>query len=169
MKRTLICLLLCLSILLACVPTVAAYSNTSGWAKEAVEAMYSLGFLPESLGGANMKRNITRAEMCKMAVLVYEHLMGGYAYPDSTNHFTDTKDSAICYAYEQGIIAGYGDGTFHPNDSLTRQDFFKITYNLMGSAYCDTTDVIRASLDGLPRSCMYRNDGVRWITSRCTP
>lgn len=160
MKRTLICLLLCLSILLACVPTVAAYSNASGWAKEAVDAMYSLGFLPESLGGANMKRNITRAEMCKMAVLVYEHLMGGYAYPDSTNHFTDTKDSAICYAYEQGIIAGYGDGTFHPNDSLTRQDFFKITYNLMGSAYCDTTDVTRASLDGFRDSAEVSNYAV---------
>lgn len=147
MKRKLICLLLCLSIVLSCVPFVSAYSNVSDWAKESVESMYALGFLPESLGKANMKSNISRGEMCKMAVLVYEHLMGGYAYPDSTNHFTDTKDTAICYAYEQGIISGYGDGTFHPNDPLTRQDFFKITHNLMGSAYCDTTDVARASLD----------------------
>ena len=147
MKRKLVCLLLCLSVLLSCIPAVAAYSNVSDWAKEAVDAMYSLGFLPESLDKANMKNSITRGQMCKMAVLVYEHLMGGYAYPDSTKHFTDTTDSAICYAYEQGIISGYDDGTFRPNEPLTRQDFFKITHNLMGSAYCDTTDVERASLD----------------------
>ena len=147
MKRKLVCLLLCLSFLLACIPSVSAYSNVSDWAKEAVDAMYSLGFLPESLGTANMGRTITRGEMCKMAVLVYEHLNGGYAYPDSTKHFTDTNDPAICYAYEQGIISGYTDLTFRPNDPLTRQDFFKITHNLMGSAYCDTTDVPKASLE----------------------
>ena len=147
MKRKLVCLLLCLSIMLACVPAVSAYYNVSDWSKEAVDAMNSLGFLPESLNKADMGRSITRAEMCKMAVLVYEHLMGGYAYPDSTKHFTDTSDAAICYAYEQGIISGYGDGTFHPNEPLTRQDFFKITHNLMGSAYCDTTDIVGASLD----------------------
>lgn len=147
MKRKLVCLLLCLCVILACIPTVSAYSNVSDWAKEAVSAMYSLGFLPESLRDADMGRRITRGEMCKMAVLVYEHLNGGYAYPDSTNHFTDTKDSDICYAYEQGIVSGYPDITFRPNEPLTRQDFFKITHNLMGSAYCDTTDVPKASLD----------------------
>lgn len=145
--KKIISLLLCLCILAACIPAASAYSNVSDWAKESVDAMYELGFLPESLSKANMRGTITRAQMCKMAVLVFEHLQGGYAYPDSTKHFTDTTDSDICYAYEQGIISGYGDGTFHPDQPLTRQDFFKITYNLMGSAYCDVNSIEKASLD----------------------
>lgn len=146
MKRKLICLLLCVAVLVSCIPVVSAYTNVSTWAAEAVNAMSELGFLPASLNSADMGRNITRAEMCKMAVLVFEQLMGSPAYPDSTNYFTDTSDPDICYAYEQGIISGNGDGTFSPNDYLTREDFFKITYNLMGSAYCDTSSVERASL-----------------------
>jgi len=82
-----------------------------------------------------------------MAVLVFEHLMGGYAYPASTDYFKDTTDPDICYAYEQGIISGYDDGTFRANQQLTRQEFFKITYNLMGSAYCDVNTITPASLD----------------------
>ncbi len=147
MKKRLLSIALCLCILLSLVPSVSAYSNLSSWAKEAVEAMDSLGFLPEALGKADMQRNITRGEMCKMAVLVFEHLMGGYAYPSSTDYFKDTNDSDICFAYEQGIIKGYDDGTFRADRLLTRQEFFKITYNLMGQAYCDVNTITPASLD----------------------
>ena len=146
MKKRIICLILCLCLMLSIVPTASAYTNLASWAQEAVEAMDGLGFLPQSLSSANMTRNITRGEMCKMAVLVFEHLMGGYAYPASTNYFKDTSDPDICYAYEQGIISGYDDGYFRPNQELTRQEFFKITYNLMGSAYCDVNTITPASL-----------------------
>lgn len=40
----------------------------------------------------------------------------------------------INFAFEQGIINGYEDQTFRPNEPLSRQDFFKITYNLMTRA-----------------------------------
>ncbi len=146
MKR-LLSLILCLCLLASCIPMASAYYNTDDWAKDAVASMYELGFLPDTLRNADMTRNITRGEMCKMAVLVFEHLMGDYAYPDSTDHFDDTSDPAICYAYEQRIIAGHGDGTFRPYEPLTRQDFFVITDNLMGQAYCDTSDVELVSID----------------------
>ncbi len=138
MKKKLIALLLCLCIAAACIPTVSAYSNVSDWAKESVEAMSTLGFLPSSLSSADMSRNITRGQMCQMAVLVYNDFMGTPGVgPDSTKNFDDTNDPAINYAYEQGIVGGYGDGRFGPNDPLTRQDFFKITYNMMGTALWD--------------------------------
>ncbi len=147
MKKRIISLILCLCMLFTLVPSVSAYTNLASWAQEAVEAMESLGFLPEALSSANMERDITRGEMCKMAVLVFEHLMGTYAYPDSTDYFKDTSDPDICFAFEQGIISGYDDGYFRPNQKLTRQEFFKITYNLMGSAYCDVNTITPASLD----------------------
>lgn len=138
MKKKLIALLLCLCIVAACIPTVTAYSNVSDWAKESVEAMSTLGFLPPSLSTADMSKNITRGQMCQMAVLVYNDFMGTPGVgPDSTKNFDDTNDPAINYAYEQGIVGGYGDGRFGPNDPLTRQDFFKITYNMMGTALWD--------------------------------
>ncbi|MBR6825506.1 MAG: S-layer homology domain-containing protein [Oscillospiraceae bacterium] len=137
MLKRLLSVALCLCILFGILPVAQAYTNTADWAKDAVASMYELGFLPPSLQNANMTRIITRKEMCKMAVLVFEHLTGGYPYPDSTDHFEDTEDPDICYAYEQGIISGYGNGKFGPNDPLTREQFFKITYNLMGTAYCN--------------------------------
>ena len=144
--KKIISLLLCLCILAACIPAVSAYSNVSDWAKESVDAMYELGFLPESLSKANMRGTITRAQMCKMAVLVFEHLQGGYAYPDSTKHFTDTTDSDICYAYEQGIISGYGDGTFRPLNNVNREEFLKMAMlafdiKISDNAVCDFADV----------------------------
>ncbi len=148
MKKRIVCLIVCLTLLLACIPTVSAYSNVSTWAREAVDSMYELGFLPDSLKNANMGKDITRGQMCQMAVLVYNQLMGTPDVgPDSTKNFTDTSDPAINYAYEQGIVSGYGDGTFHPNAPLTRQDFFKITYNLMATAYWNPKDIQLVSLD----------------------
>ena len=149
MKKKLIALLLCLSIVAACIPVVYGYSNVSDWAKESVEAMSTLGFLPTSLSTADMGKNITRGQMCQMAVLVYNEIMGTPGVgPDSTKNFDDTSDPAINYAYEQGIVGGYGDGRFGPNDPLTRQDFFKITYNMMATAYWDPHTVEMRSIDG---------------------
>ena len=142
MKKRLLCLVLSLCLLIACVPTVSGYYNTAPWAQDAVGAMYELGFLPESLQNGNMSANITRGQMCSIAVEVFNQLMGTPGVgPDSTNHFSDTTDSAINYAYEQGIVGGYEDGTFHPERALTRQDFFKITFNLMATAYWNPSDL----------------------------
>lgn len=148
MKKRIICLFVCLAMLAACLPAASAYHNVSSWAQEAVDSMSSLGFLPDSLKNADMGKNITRGQMCQMAVLVYNQLMGTPDVgPDSTSNFTDTSDPAINYAYEQGIVGGYGDGTFKPNDPLTRQDFFKITYNLMATAFWNPSDIELDSLD----------------------
>lgn len=148
MKKRIISLLLCLCILAACIPAVSAYSNLGTWAKESVEAMYDLGFLPDSLVKADMSKPITRGQMCQMAVLVYNQLMGTPGVgPDSTKNFDDTSDPDINYAFEQGIVGGYGDGNFGPNDPLTRQDFFKITYNMMATAYWDPNTITLASLN----------------------
>lgn len=141
MKKRIFCLLLCVCLLCGCIPAVSAYTNVAPWASEAVNSMYEMGFLPESLQKADLSGSITRGQMCQMAVQVYVNINGGYAYPDSKNHFSDTSDPAINFASEVGIVKGYEDGTFRPNNHLTRQDFFMITNNLIGSLYCDLSDV----------------------------
>ncbi len=147
MRKRFLSIFLAFCLLLGCVPVAGAYSNVSDWAATAVDGMSELGFLPDSLLTANMGRDITRGEMCKIAVAVYNQLLGiPGAGPDATNHFDDTKDPDINYAFEQGIVGGYGDGNFGPNDPLTRQDFFKITYNMMATAYWNPSSVSPANL-----------------------
>jgi len=38
---------------------------------------------------------------------------------------------AVLQATAMGILKGDSDNNFHPNDDITRQDMFVITYNLM--------------------------------------
>ena len=40
---------------------------------------------------------------------------------------------AVQWGAQRGVIAGYGDGTFRPNQSVTREEFAKILYYAAGS------------------------------------
>ena len=74
--------------------------------------------------------NITRAEFTK---LVVEAFYGISAY-EFTNQFADVAADAwyapyVNKAYEEGIISGTGNGSFCPEDTITRQDMAVILYN----------------------------------------
>jgi len=64
--------------------------------------------------------------------------------------FTDVKDDAwytdaIIWAEENDIVNGYGDGTFGPEDEITREQMVKILYNYAEYKEYDVT--IRKSLN----------------------
>ena len=108
-QRIIRCLsaLLCLCLLAGFAPAAMAYSNVSDWAKSEVAEMEALGLLPDCLLNADLSANITRGEMCKMAVEVYENLMNVEASCASgARYFTDTQEMEINFAFEQGIING---------------------------------------------------------------
>nr|WP_312579436.1 S-layer homology domain-containing protein [Sedimentibacter sp.] len=70
--------------------------------------------------------NITRAELVKMANLVFS-----YVEKQETTNFTDiTADDwfydNVLIAQNSGYINGYEDGTFKPNNDITRQELCKI-------------------------------------------
>ena len=90
-----------------------------------------LGIIPSSLDNADLSKPISRAQMCSIAMLAYNGLMGTEYTPSGTAHFTDTNDPDVNAAYELKIVQGYGDGRFGPNDTLTREQFFKISCNFM--------------------------------------
>ena len=123
----LICLILCLSLALPAL----AYSGVSNWAKEDVDAADALGIIPESLQKRKLNTAMTRMEMCHMAVNAFEKLTGSSLYPVKLDHFSDTRDADICVAYELGIVGGFPDGTFKPTNPITRQEFAKVTGNLL--------------------------------------
>lgn len=138
MKRTkmirILCLMLALFVLLPSTPLASAYGNCSSWAEEQLDEIEAAGLIPESLEDADMTLNITRQELCEMAVLAYRRITGRTDLaPDKTTYFKDTSDPDICLAYELGIVSGYDNGNFGPNDKLTRQELFQIIYTLFKS------------------------------------
>jgi hypothetical protein len=72
--------------------------------------------------------NVTRGQLSKIVVLAE-----GWANSCTTQHFSDVPPSHpfFCYvetAFAHGIISGYADGTFRPENSATRGQISKIVY-----------------------------------------
>ena len=115
---------LALVLILNMVPTVSAFSAISPWAEEEVTAMEDLGLIPDSLSDADLTQGITRLEMCRVAMLSYEKLTGTTLPLPEENPFNDTDDEDVLKAYGAGLVKGKTDGGFHPDENLTRKDFF---------------------------------------------
>jgi hypothetical protein len=74
------------------------------------------------------QNNVTRGQITKIVVLAM-----GWALDCPTQHFSDVPPSHAfyCYvetAYSHGIISGYDDGTFRPQNNATRGQISKIVY-----------------------------------------
>lgn len=118
------------------------FENLSGWAEETVMEMYDLGLIPNSVKYSNMTGPITRGNMCHIAVLSYCELTGT-AVSDlgsAGTPFKDTDDPYIALAHKLGIVNGYSDGTFRPNNPITRQEYFKIAVNFLNAVDYPVTD-----------------------------
>ncbi|NLK96501.1 MAG: S-layer homology domain-containing protein [Epulopiscium sp.] len=109
-------------------------SNTSHWADNYIKKALELGLIEETekntFQGDRLNAPITRQEMAKIAVLTAtkvkkEALTGQQVYIDQIKDYskisTDYK-SYVLTAYTNGIIAGYPDNNFKPNNSLTRAE-----------------------------------------------
>lgn len=96
--------------------------TTTSWAKDSINNMGSR-MIVTGVGNGKYEpsRDITRAEF---AAIIVRSLGLDAGMGDSK--FTDVSSSAWYYGYIQtsvgyGIITGYGDGTFGPNDTITRE------------------------------------------------
>lgn len=72
------------------------------------------------------ENKINRAELTK---IVIEAVYPGQAA--GSNCFSDVKDEwfakYVCFAVEKGIVSGYADSTFKPNDNINYVEALKIT------------------------------------------
>ena len=74
MKRRIISLALCLVLLCTAIPTASAAGNFTGvahWFEENLREMQELDLLPDSFSGMDLSKNITRGEMCELAVYAF--------------------------------------------------------------------------------------------------
>ncbi len=74
-------------------------------------------------------KSITRAEALK--IMIYAKLLQGTDISGIVNPFTDVSarewfHNVVMIAYKLSIVEGFEDGTFGPNNSITRAEFTKI-------------------------------------------
>ena len=93
-------------------------SKPSAWAAASVQEAIQLGVVPFELQ-TGYTQTATRQEICALVVRFYETVTGSPV--QGRVSFSDTKDEDVEKAAYLGIVNGVGDGSFHPNDPLTRE------------------------------------------------
>ena len=99
------------------------------WAKEAIVYLAERKII-NGVGGGRFAPNdfVTRAEMAKMIAGVFLTEFDGGENPFSDVSESDWSCEYIKKAYSAGVISGYEDGSFRPNDAITRQDAAVMLY-----------------------------------------
>ena len=133
------------------------------WYRDAVGKAYRLGLFSGTGDGTLFAPHVKLDRAMMMTVLF--HLAGD---PDeerfsATKTFPDVKkgewyESYVCWAGEQGISAGYGDGSFQPLKTLTRREVVQFLYNF-GISYLELELTERTNLSGLAGADVLRADG----------
>ena len=105
--------------------------------KEAVQMLVELGVINGKDDGSYDPTGIvTRAEMAKMICVVLNGGKDPSLGSTVTNSYTDTVGhwaaGYIEYCTQLGIVAGKGDGTFAPNDTVTATEASKMLLVALG-------------------------------------
>ena len=150
---------MCSSDLLTAVPVTVQFSDVpaDAWYATAVNTLASLDIV-NGIGDHQFapERQITRAEIIVIAMRF------GRQDTIGSNIFTDVKADDWFYdqvvgAIKYGWIGGYEDGTFQPNNTITRAEVTVIVNRMLGRAA--DTDFVAAHADELrkfsdvPASC----------------
>lgn len=103
------------------VPSVALIDISGHWAEDAIRSLVASGAIKGYSDGTFKPDNtITRAEFAQILVKAM-----GIPAADNAQVFVDTGNhwgrESIAAAYAAGIISGYGDNRFGPNDLVTRE------------------------------------------------
>ncbi len=110
------------------------------WYAEYIRAAFGRGIvkgISENMFGVG--EHLTRQDLCVMALRAYATLYetevigssnGKKVFQDS-ELISDYAAEAIEFMYENGIVAGNGDGSFRPLESCTRAETAKIIYGLL--------------------------------------
>ena len=105
----------------------------NAWYTDAVAYVYRHDIM-EGMSATTFQPNGTLSRA--MAVQIFYNLEGqpdisgenlGYPYEDVNAE--EWYGDAVYWARITGVATGYGDGTFQPTDSITRQEFAQMLYN----------------------------------------
>jgi len=100
------------------------------WASTYLEELKDLGIMKGYSGDMKPDQNITRAELLKIVLEATDTSVSGMTYKGYFNDVgkTDWHWKYVEKAYELGIINGYDDGGFKPNQEINRAEALKIIF-----------------------------------------
>lgn len=142
MKKALVVLLAVAMIFcFAATAMAATYTDMADQteaAQDAVAFNSALGIIAGySDGTYGPEKNITRAEFAKIAVNAAGLADSADYLANTASKFSDVKVGAwytgyINLAQSQGYLAGYPDGTFRPNATITNQEVVTVLLRMLG-------------------------------------
>ncbi len=112
---------------------IIGYSDVKAthWASESIAKVTQMGLMrgyPD--GSFKPEQTITRGEMANIALqLLTKDGTASSTFPDVAGHWAE---HAIVQIYAAGIIVGFEDGTFRPDDALSRAEAVTIINKLLG-------------------------------------
>jgi M6 family metalloprotease-like protein len=117
------------------------------WYYDAVREIYSRGIMT-GLSGTRFAPELPASRGMVVTML---YRMEGEPAVSAEGRFTDVPEKqyyapAVAWATEAGLIQGYGDGTFRPDESITREQLVTILYRYGERRGYDMTR--RADLSG---------------------
>lgn len=114
------------------------------WAEEEICFLYNEGVV-EGYSDRNYKPdgNVTRAEFLKISLLN----LGYTVYSVQSASFSDLTPGDWYYPYvtfakSKGFVSGYQDGTFHPNEAITRAEAVTMITRIAGIIDYDVSNTI---------------------------
>ncbi len=144
----------------------------SSWAQASLSVARGLNMLPEHLD-KQYKHNITRKEFCDL-IAAFIRAKTGYSIEYfctleevtvNKSQFSDSKDYYVPYVAALGIVGGYPDGTFHPKDSILRQDAAIMLQRLAIRLGVDTALGAPRIFRDNEEIASYARSGIAYVTS----
>ena len=132
------------------------------WAEEDIKRLKNMGVMKGYAGFSNPDSVITRGEFTALIVRAF-----GFEVAKKSKEFTDVGKNHIFYeeiaaASEKGIIGGFPDGSFRPDNIITREEIMLIISRLtdekatkkasfidIGSKYEYMEELSKVSYDGI--------------------
>ncbi len=140
--------------------------ESGAWYYSAVDRAVSLGYMNGIRADAFEPDScLTRA----MTVTVLKRQAETSAAAQRTLAFKDVPYSAwywdaLSWANDAGVIKGYTDGSFRPDENVTREDFCVMLYRLSGSPAADKN--AKLSFSDASEISGYAYDAVKWAVGR---
>ena len=105
-------------------------SAEGNWKHDNIKYVYEYGVM-NGISGTNNFNPDDKLTRAMFATVLYR--MAGEPDVNFRNQFTDVKSgqyysNAVIWAYEKGIVSGFGDGSYGVNSNITREQIAKMLY-----------------------------------------
>lgn len=141
---------------------------TNHWAYSAIKRVYTRGWMV----GMDEKTFAPDQQLSRAMLAVILYVMAGEPAVTGESPFTDVPagcwyTDAIVWAAQNGIVCGFGDGTFRPNEAVTRAQAAVMLYGYAAFTGADVT--ARADLSAYSDAGQipaWALDAMQWANAR---